>query len=148
MPPPERRGVGYVFQDHLLFPHLTVADNLRFGMRDGMQRDHDEFSRVVELLQLGHLLNRAPRHLSGGESQRVALGRALLSRPRLLLMDEPLASLDEKLKSRILDDLERIVREWQIPLVYVSHVEAEVRRLAGTLVRLDRGQVTEIVRHE
>ncbi len=131
---------------------MTVAENLRFGDRGrghdrdwgGVKARSDEFGRVVELLQLGPLLNRPPRNLSGGESQRVALGRALLSHPRVLLMDEPLASLDEVLKRRVLDDLERIVAEWRIPLVYVSHVEAEVRRLAGTVVRIDRGQVIAV----
>jgi molybdate transport system ATP-binding protein len=142
--PPERRGVGYVFQDHLLFPHLTVAENLRFGDRGRGAARTDEFTRVVELLQLGPLLDRPPRNLSGGESQRVALGRALLSHPRVLLMDEPLASLDEALKRRVLDDLERIVAELRIPLVYVSHVEAEVRRLAGTIVRMERGRVVAV----
>lgn len=142
--PPERRGVGYVFQDHLLFPHLTVAENLRFGDHSRRGARTDEFARVVELLQLGRLLDRMPRNLSGGESQRVALGRALLSHPRVLLMDEPLASLDEALKRRVLDDLERIVAEWRIPLVYVSHVEAEVRQLAGTIVRMEGGRVVAV----
>jgi len=149
--PPEKRRVGMVFQDHLLFPHLTVEGNLRYGQRHGSGRRHTqgaakkpaaaEFHRAVEVLEIGSLLRRYPAGLSGGERQRVALGRALLSGPELLLMDEPLASLDLLLKERILAYLERVVAEWQIPTLFVSHGQAEVRRLASWVVVLERGRV-------
>ncbi len=138
---PERRHIGTVFQDHLLFPHLTVEQNLRYGQRHRRQRRPVDMSRAIEVLELGPLLTRSPRNLSGGERQRVALGRALASGPDLLLMDEPLASLDSPLKSRILAYLERILGEWQIPILYVTHSQAEVRRLAGRVVVLRSGKV-------
>ncbi len=138
--PSHRRQVGAVFQDQLLFPHLTAEGNLRYGAR---RRGNGgiPFDRVVDVLELGPLLGRRPRNLSGGERQRVALGRALLSRPKLLLMDEPLVALDEALRYRILAYLERIVQEWSVPIVFVSHGQAEVRRLADWVVVLDAGQV-------
>ena len=140
---PERRRVGLVFQDHYLFPHLTVEGNLRYGLRRRRRAERlVEFDPVVEVLELRDLLARLPRTLSGGQRQRVALGRALLASPELLLLDEPLAALDESLKLRILDYLERIVEQWRIPLVYVSHGVAEVERLAQHVVVLDQGTVT------
>ena len=139
--PPEFRRVGVVFQDHLLFPHLSVEANLRYGQRHRTNPRPVKTSRVVEVLELGQLLPRRPRNLSGGERQRVALGRALLSGPELLLMDEPLASLDERLKDRILVYLERIVTEWEIPTLFVTHSQGEVRRLSGWVVVLEKGRV-------
>ncbi|MEE8451679.1 MAG: molybdenum ABC transporter ATP-binding protein [Thermoguttaceae bacterium] len=139
--PPEFRRVGVVFQDHLLFPHLSVEANLRYGQRHRTNPRAVKTSRVVEVLELEQLLGRRPRNLSGGERQRVALGRALLSGPELLLMDEPLASLDERLKDRILVYLERIVTEWEIPTLFVTHSQGEVRRLAGWVVVLEKGRV-------
>jgi len=139
----ERRHVGVVFQDHLLFPHLTVEANLRYGQRHrrrGSGRPVD-FARAVDVLEIGPLLGRYPQNLSGGERQRVALGRALLSGPELLLMDEPLASLDERLKMRILVYLERVVRELNVPTLFVTHGQGEVRRLAGWVVVLEKGRV-------
>jgi molybdate transport system ATP-binding protein len=130
-----------VFQDHLLFPHMTVEGNLRYGQRHRRKRRAIEWDRVVEVLEIGALLRRYPRSLSGGERQRVALGRTLLSGPTLLLMDEPLASLDAELKARVLAYLERIVAQWQIPTLFVSHSQAEVRRLAGWVVVLQQGRV-------
>lgn len=139
---PERRSIGLVFQDHCLFPHLSVEENLRYGLRRRRRaQQRIEFDRVVETLELGELLRRAPRALSGGERQRVALGRALLASPDLLLLDEPLAALDEALKERILNYFERVVERWQIPLIYVSHNVAEVQRLAERVVVLDQGRV-------
>jgi len=139
---PSRRNIGVVFQDALLFPHLTVQRNLQYGQRyrRGGQRTV-EFSRVVEVRELGPLLQRYPRNLSGGEKQRVALGRALLSGPELLIMDEPLVSLDDPLKGRILAYLEGVVAEWAIPTLFVTHSQAEVRRAAQWVVVIDRGRV-------
>ena len=140
--PPHRRRIGYVFQDGRLFPHLSVRQNLDYGRRmSGRPRDPDEFERIVALLDIGHLLDRRPRMLSGGERQRVAVGRALLMRPRLLLLDEPLASLDAAHKREILPYLVRLRDDAGIPMVYVSHTAAEVRRIATTVVRLDAGRV-------
>ncbi len=139
---PERRCLGVVFQDHLLFPHLSVEGNLRYGQRHrrGGHRSV-KLSRVVEVLEIGGLLERYPRNLSGGERQRVALGRALLSGPELLLMDEPLASLDVPLKVRILAYLQRVALEWNIPTLFVSHSQAEVRRVADWVVVIEQGHV-------
>jgi molybdate transport system ATP-binding protein len=138
----EQRHVGFVFQDHLLFPHLDVQRNLMYGRRRRRGRlVAIEPSRVIEVLELGDLLARYPRNLSGGEKQRVALGRSLLSGPELLLMDEPLAALDAELKDRILTYLERVVEEWHVPTIYVSHSLAEVRRLADRVIVLDQGRV-------
>jgi molybdate transport system ATP-binding protein len=138
--PVERRGIGFVFQDALLFPHLSVAGNLRYGQRrarGGMIR----FEDVVSLLGLGSLLDRRPRTLSGGERQRVAIGRALLSQPRLLLMDEPLASLDAPRRAEIISFLLRIKTEFAIPILYVTHALDEVLSIADTLVLLESGRV-------
>jgi molybdate transport system ATP-binding protein len=140
---PERRRVGFVFQDHLLFPHMSVERNLMYGRR--RRRDQPRTiqpARVIDVLELGELLARYPRNLSGGEKQRVALGRSLLSGPELLLLDEPLAALDEGLKDRVLAYLERAVAEWHVPTLYVSHNAREVRRLAEHVVVLEAGRVT------
>jgi molybdate transport system ATP-binding protein len=143
--PPERRRVGVVFQDPMLFPHLSVEQNLRYGLRRWRGRGAARigFGRVVEVLELGPLLRRSPGALSGGERQRVGLGRALLRNPDLLLMDEPLASLDEPLKQRVLAYLDRVLREWRIPTLYVSHSQAEVRRLAHWVVALRHGRAVD-----
>lgn len=138
--PPEARGVGFVFQDHLLFPHMTVEGNLRFGLTRRPVRNVD-MKRVVELLEIGELLARRPETLSGGQRQRVALGRALLRGPSLLLLDEPLTGLDMALKDRILTDLQHIFAEWKIPTVFVSHDAADVERLAGRVVTMSNGRV-------
>jgi molybdate transport system ATP-binding protein len=139
--PPEERRIGYVFQDALLFPHMDVQSNMLYGqrLRSPADRFIDE-SRVVELLGLGALLKRMPRTLSGGERQRVAIGRALLAQPRILLMDEPLASLDVSRKTEIIDYVERLRDELNIPIVYVSHSVAEISRLADTVVVLSDGK--------
>ncbi|SNB78281.1 molybdate transport system ATP-binding protein [Arboricoccus pini] len=140
--PPHRRRIGYVFQDARLFPHMTVRQNLHYG-RDLAPADavHQDESAIIELLGIGHLLDRRPAALSGGETQRVAIGRALLSAPRLLLMDEPLASLDQPRRLEILPYLERLCREARLPIVYVTHDVDEVVRLADTLVLLNQGRV-------
>jgi molybdate transport system ATP-binding protein len=139
--PLEERRIGFVFQDALLFPHMDVESNLLYGQR--LRSPEDRFikeSRVVELLGLGALLRRKPRMLSGGEKQRVAIGRALLAQPRILLMDEPLAALDVPRKTEILDYIERLRDELTIPIVYVSHSVAEITRLADTVVVLSDGK--------
>jgi molybdate transport system ATP-binding protein len=139
---PSRRDIGVVFQDAMLFPHLTVERNLLYGQRYRRSpRRAVAFSRVVEVLELGTLLHRYPRNLSGGERQRVALGRALLSGPELLMMDEPLASLDDPLKGRILTYLKRTIAEWDVPTLFVTHSQAEVRRAAEWVVVIDQGRV-------
>ena len=139
--PIEARRVGYVFQDARLFPHLKVEGNLRYGERRSRAVERRiGFEAVVELLGIDHLLARRPHTLSGGERQRVAIGRALLAQPRLLLMDEPLAALDEARKAEILPYLERLRDEMGLPILYVSHAIDEVLRLADTLVALSEGR--------
>lgn len=140
--PPHRRRVGYVFQDARLFPHLTVRQNLLYGRWFAPRGPGPALERIVDLLGLGALLSRHPGALSGGERSRVALGRAILSNPRILLMDEPLAALDEARKAEILPYLERLRDEVALPILYVSHSMAEVARLATTLVLIEAGRVT------
>ena len=143
--PPHRRRVGYVFQDGRLFPHLTVRRNLAYGRWFAPRRAaYVEFDRIVELLDLGRLLDRRPATLSGGEKQRVAIGRALLPSPRILLMDEPLAALDEGRKQELLPFIERLRDEIRIPIVYVSHSIAEVARLATAVVLVSDGRIEGI----
>lgn len=139
--PPQQRNIGYVFQDARLFPHLTVEANLRYPARFKKGADRD-FAHIVEMLALGPLLKRRPLTLSGGEKQRTAIGRALLSDPAILIMDEPLAALDEPRKAEIMPWLERLRDEVRLPILYVSHAPEEVLRLATTLVLMDRGRVT------
>jgi molybdate transport system ATP-binding protein len=138
--PPHRRGIGYVFQDARLFPHMTVAENLTYAPRI-RRRKVEGLERIVALLGLGTLLPRRPATLSGGERQRVAIGRALLSQPRLLLMDEPLASLDEPRKAEILPHIEALRDELGLPILYVSHSLPEVARLATTIAVLEGGRL-------
>jgi molybdate transport system ATP-binding protein len=139
---PHRRRIGYVFQDARLFPHLTVRQNLLYGRwLAPRSAAKTELSAVVDMLDIGHLLARAPALLSGGEKQRVAIGRALLSAPSLILMDEPLASLDEARKAEIMPYIERLRDETKVPIVYVSHSVSEVARLATDIVVLDEGRV-------
>ena len=139
---PHRREIGYIFQEGRLFPHLSVSRNLDYGRRmRGLPADAKQLERIVGLLDIGHLLERRPGKLSGGERQRVAIGRALLARPRLLLLDEPLASLDAARKREILPYLERMRDEVGVPMVYVSHQAAELRRIATSVVRLEAGRV-------
>ncbi|WP_037066930.1 molybdenum ABC transporter ATP-binding protein [Allorhizobium undicola] len=139
--PPHRRRIGYVFQEARLFPHMSVAANLRYGARfvpKGAARESLE--RISDLLRLTPLLRRMPAALSGGERQRVALGRALMASPRLLLMDEPLSALDHDLKQQILPDMERIRDEARVPILYVTHSLAEMTRLASRIVTMEKGR--------
>jgi molybdate transport system ATP-binding protein len=140
--PPHRRRLGYIFQEGRLFPHLTVRQNLLYG-RWFAPRDArtESLSRVVEMLGIGPLLPRRPGALSGGEKARVAIGRALLAGPRLILADEPLAALDEARKAEVLPYFERLRDEVSVPILYVSHATAEVARLATTVVALRGGRV-------
>lgn len=138
--PPHRRRLGYVFQDARLFPHLTVRQNLGYG-RWFAPGGGAVFDEVVDLLGLAPLLYRQPHGLSGGEKQRVAIGRALLSNPLMLLMDEPLAALDEARKQEILPYIERLRDQAGVPILYVSHALTEVARLATTLVVIEAGQI-------
>lgn len=140
--PPEKRRAGLVFQDARLFPHMTVERNLLFGWRRAPVRaGADEIARTVGLLGLEPLLGRSPRHLSGGEKSRVALGRALLASPDILLLDEPLASLDAARRAEILPWLEKLRDIARIPIFYVSHALEEVARLADTVILLEAGRV-------
>lgn len=140
--PMERRAVGWVFQDARLFPHLSVEANLRYGLkRAGARPVVAGLDEVASVLGIGHLLARRPRDLSGGERQRVAVGRALLSQPRLLLMDEPLAALDAPRKAEILPFLERLKTAFALPILYVTHSLGEVTRLADRLVVIEAGRV-------
>lgn len=140
--PAHRRRVGFVFQDALLFPHLSVRGNLLYATRFATRHaPRPRLDAIAELLGIEALLDRMPRGLSGGERQRVAIGRALLSSPRLLLFDEPLASLDDERRLEILPFLERTHSELGVPFVYVSHAIDEVARLANHVVVLDRGRV-------
>lgn len=153
--PARRRRIGYVFQDARLFPHLSVRANLTYGRWFTPRAARwAEFAPIVDLLGIGELLDRRPRDLSGGETQRVAIGRALLASPRLLLMDEPLAALDRARRAEILPYLDRLAREMRLPILYVSHSVEEVARLADHVVLLERGRVTasgsvnEVFAHE
>jgi len=138
--PPERRRIGLVFQNARLFPHMSVAANLRYGLRRAPQ-GAIRFDDVIGLLDIAPLLDRRPHTLSGGEQSRVAIGRALLSQPRLLAMDEPLAALDAQRKAEILPYLARLKQALQLPILYVTHALDEVGRLADTLVLIRDGRV-------
>jgi molybdate transport system ATP-binding protein len=143
--PTYRRMIGVVFQEGRLFPHLSVAGNLDYGRRArGLPVDQTQHDRIVALLDIGALLERRPGKLSGGERQRVAIGRALLMQPRLLLLDEPLASLDGPRKAEILPFLERLRDDTRIPMIYVSHDRAEIMRLATTVVWLKGGRIESV----
>jgi molybdate transport system ATP-binding protein len=140
--PPERRRIGYVFQEGRLFPHLDVRGNLLYGHRRAPLSDRPlGLDEIAERLGIAHLLARRPAGLSGGEKQRVAIGRALLASPRLLLLDEPLASLDAERKAEILPYIERLRDDGRLPIVYVSHDATEILRLADQVLLLDRGAI-------
>ncbi len=131
--PTHRRRIGYVFQDARLFPHLDVRRNLGYGRHGGSQPARFGFDAVIALLGIEHLLQRRTRHLSGGEAQRVAIGRALLSQPDILLFDEPLSALDQDRREELIPYLQRVRDEVRLPMLYVSHHPDEVRRLADAV---------------
>jgi molybdate transport system ATP-binding protein len=142
--PRHKRRIGYVFQEPRLFPHLNVRQNLNYGAWFTPARERSaDFEQVIDMLGIAHLLERRPSGLSGGEKQRVAIGRALLATPQLLLMDEPLASLDDARKAEILPYIERLRDESRVPIVYVSHALAEVTRLASDIVVMSHGRSVE-----
>ncbi|MGJ0624156.1 molybdenum ABC transporter ATP-binding protein ModC [Xenorhabdus bovienii] len=136
--PPEKRRMGYVFQDARLFPHYRVKGNLQYGMSPDMK---PQFDNIIGLLGIEHLLSRFPMTLSGGEKQRVAIGRALLTAPEILLMDEPLASLDLPRKRELLPYLEKLSADVKIPILYVSHNLDEILRLADNVIVMDKGKI-------
>ncbi|MDV7339153.1 molybdenum ABC transporter ATP-binding protein [Terasakiella sp. A23] len=140
--PAHKRPIGYVFQDANLFDHLNVRDNLLFGQKRSKAKEGPDFNEVIKLMGLENLLERAVGDLSGGEKQRVAIGRALLSNPRLLLMDEPLSALDRFSKNEIIPYLERLHESLSIPVVYISHDSEEVERLADHLILMEKGRIT------
>lgn len=137
---PEQRKIGTVFQDALLFPHYKVSKNLIYGMPDIMQSKFDE---IINVLNIGHLLNRYPAMLSGGEKQRVSIGRALLSEPQLLLMDEPLSALDMPRKKELLAYIDQLIQEINIPVIYVTHNINEARQIASHVAVIEQGHVVD-----
>ena len=137
--PPQDRHIGYVPQDALLFPNMSVEGNIRYGR--GAREDHNTFNSLIGILELQPLLHRDVDRLSGGEKQRVAIARALMTRPSVLLLDEPLAAVDRERRERILPYVLRIRRELHVPLVYVTHDEAELNTIADRVLRLDAGRV-------
>ena len=145
--PPHRRRIGYVFQEGRLFPHLTVLQNLRYAERLLPRAERrEDLDRIASLLGIADLLARRPARLSGGEKQRVALGRALMASPKLLLMDEPLSALDGALKAQILPYIERIRDDFGVPILYVSHSVEEVARLATAVITFDKGRASAVGR--
>jgi len=146
--PAHHRHIGYVFQDARLFPHLSVRHNLMFSQWVRRQRaphltKRIDWDDVIDVLGIAHLLERSPLTLSGGEQQRIALARALLSHPALLLMDEPLAALDAQRRDEILPYIERVKKTFSIPTLYVSHARDEVERIADEIIRIDEGKIMQ-----
>ncbi|HKR64358.1 MAG TPA: ATP-binding cassette domain-containing protein, partial [Thermoanaerobaculia bacterium] len=135
--PPRLRRIGYVPQDDALFPHLSVRQNIVYGSRE---RDD---AQVIDMLEIGHVLDRGVKKLSGGERKRVALARALLTRPELLLLDEPLTGVDVALRDRVLEYLVRVHDELAVPTIYVTHQMDEVRAMCDEIVRIERGRIVE-----
>ena len=144
---PHRRGIGFVFQNLALWPHLTVAENLAFvlgSMRVPRPQRGPRTQQTLDLVRIGQLGNRHPHQLSGGEQQRVALARALVSQPRLLLLDEPFSSLDAELRATLRDELDRLRRELQVSMVYVTHDREDVAVLGDEVVEMRAGRIVSI----
>lgn len=142
--PARERHIGYVPQDALLFPNLDVAGNIGYGVRHSDRASRDRRATLVEILDLGPLMERRVQKLSGGEKQRVAIARALMTQPAVLLLDEPLAGVDRARRDRILPYVLRIRRDLHVPLVYVTHDEAELTAIADRVLYLDAGQIVTI----
>ncbi|NLV81990.1 MAG: ATP-binding cassette domain-containing protein [Synergistaceae bacterium] len=138
---PNKRGIGYVFQEHRLFPHMKVKNNLTFGQFPGGRKSRTEFSKIVELLDIGHLTERYPDTLSGGEAQRVAIGRALFACNSFLIMDEPLSSLDSSLKDGLMRYIALIPKNFSFPMIYITHSKEEVKRLAEMVALINNGKL-------
>ena len=138
---PEKRGIGYVFQEHRLFPHLNVKDNLTFGRFPGGRRSRADFSKIVDLLHIGHLMERSPDTLSGGEAQRAAIGRALFACTSFLIMDEPLSSLDFRLKNELIPYIALIPEHFSFPMIYITHSADEVKKLADMVAIINNGKL-------
>ena len=137
-----KRRIGLVFQDGKLFPHLTVEENLKYALNlSSTNNQQFTYSQILDLVELGRLLKQKPHQLSGGEKQRVAIGRALLSSPRLLMLDEPLASLDERLKKQILPFLKLVSEEISIPMIYISHSLDEVQQITNNIINIQSGKI-------
>ena len=141
--PANKRGIGFVFQDARLFPHMKVESNLKYSYRFGRKGHLSSFTEIVEVLNLAQILHRLPGNLSGGEKQRVAIGRALLSNPKILILDEPLTGLDEGLKAEVIPYLEFVRDNFKIPILYISHSQSEVVRLSDRIVVLEKGRILE-----
>lgn len=151
--PPEQRSIGITPQHSMLFEHMTVRKNLEYGMPKNRKWKRQssiickraiEFDDVVDILELGNLLDRFPENLSGGEQRRVAIGRALLSQPRMLILDEPLSALDETLKQRILEYLKKVIDHWHLPTIIITHSKSVVHQLADSVIIVNNGQVIGI----
>ena len=140
-PPPQKRQIGLVFQDHLLFPHLSVEGNLRYGQKKPRKERKQHLCETAELLEITHLLNRNVTQLSGGEKQRVALGRAILSSPKLLLLDEPFTGLDHGFKQQLIPYLKRLYENTKIPMILVSHNCEDMMELADEMLFIENGQL-------
>lgn len=140
--PPQKRKVGYLFQDYALFPHMTVEKNMKYGITRSGQGTQ-VLERLIEVLGIGHLLNKYPHQISGGEKQRVALARALATEPSILLLDEPLSAVDQESRLQYQEELLRIHRMWEIPFIIVTHDRVEAEKLADTILFLEKGQVKE-----
>ena len=137
--PPRLRDVGYVFQEYALFPHMDVAKNILYSIKNVDQQMQQEFERLVDLLKISTMLHRLPAELSGGEQQRVALGRALMAKPKILLLDEPFAALDNHIRSQLQDELLNMQQIWQIPFVLVTHDRPEADKLGQQIIFMEKG---------
>lgn len=140
--PPERRGIGFVFQEHRLFPHMSVLKNLAYGSSVGASGDGREIAATAEVFGISRLLDRRPDTLSGGESQRVSLARAIIAARRLVIMDEPLSSLDESRRCELLEYIAEIPRRFGLPILYITHSSREAERLADSALYIEEGRVT------